>query len=177
MQPTRENAQNHELYIRAPTAQRPKAPLKLFGNVIGKFRVERQLDEKVEESVRDRTLEAAKQRTERKAIYLDTPPDLSYSSSKTGTKKKTTTASRTTVQAKSYAVAKPSPPPPRDAHPAASSSTSMVDQDTRKRMIHWLALKPRTMSNIVVNCCGRNHTEEQRREYEALIRKVSGNGV
>ncbi|TBU33713.1 hypothetical protein BD311DRAFT_794033 [Dichomitus squalens] len=174
VQPSRENAHNHELYLRTPSAQKPRAPLKLFGSVIGKFRVERQLDEKVEESVRDRTLEAAKQRTERHTKYLDTPPDLSYSNSKTGTKKKTGAASRVSVQAKSYPVSKPSPLPSRDVHTAASSSSlSAADQQTRERIIHFLALEPRTMSKTLDACCGKDRTEEQERKYEALIRQVA----
>ena len=52
------------------------APLKLYANVTGKFTVERELGEKVQDKVRDRTQVAEKQRTERKVQMLDSPLDI-----------------------------------------------------------------------------------------------------
>jgi hypothetical protein len=52
------------------------APLKLYANVTGKFMVERELGEKVQDKVRDRTQVAEKQRTECEVQMLDSPLDL-----------------------------------------------------------------------------------------------------
>src|ERR1700729_530421 len=75
MRPLREGSP-HELYLRSSSAAKPMAPLKLYANVTGKFTVERELGEKVQDKVRDRTQVAEKQRTERKVQMLDSPLDI-----------------------------------------------------------------------------------------------------
>lgn len=186
--PTQEQS-IHEMYIRVQQASKQNVPLKPYATVVGKFRVQRELGEKVQETVRDRTLEAEKQRTERKAILLDTPPDLSYRAQKTKTKKHVVSVTRTTIPAKSYvSSSKPSPLPSSSsrtstAAPLPSSSSrplraptpvmSSVDRDTRTRLIHCLALSPRSMSTVLNMCLGKDRTEEQEQEIVVLLEQVS----
>ncbi|KAG9316843.1 hypothetical protein JVU11DRAFT_2913 [Chiua virens] len=73
MRPQKESSP-HELYIRAASAAKPMAPLKLCANVIGKFMVERQLGDKATGKVRQQTLVAKQQHLERQAILLEHPP-------------------------------------------------------------------------------------------------------
>nr|VWO99923.1 Peroxisomal biogenesis factor 6 (ClaPEX6) (Peroxin-6) [Ganoderma boninense] len=193
--PTQEHS-IHEMYIRVQQASKQNVPLKPYATVVGKFRVQRELGEKVQETVRDRTLEAEKQRTERKAIFLDAPPALPAHNSRPKAKKQAVSTSRTTIQAKSY-VSKPSPlpssnsriapPPPssssRTNAPLPSSSsrtstastpaTSSADRDTRMRLIHCLALNPRSASAVFIMCLGKERTEDQEKEIAALLEQVA----
>ncbi|PIL35921.1 hypothetical protein GSI_01581 [Ganoderma sinense ZZ0214-1] len=195
--PTQEHS-IHEMYIRVQQASKQNVPLKPYATVVGKFRVQRELGEKVQETVRDRTLEAEKQRTERKAIFLDAPPDFPSHSSKSRSKKQAVSTSRTAIQAKSY-VSKTSPlsssssriapPPPSSSSrttnpsPLPSSSsrtstasvpvTSSADRDTRMRLIHCLALNPRPTSAVLILCLGKERTEEQEQGIVALLGQVA----
>ncbi|KAI0630215.1 hypothetical protein C8Q77DRAFT_1136970 [Trametes polyzona] len=172
--PVRADQENgtHELYLRMASAQKPMAPLKMYGNVIGKFTVERQLGEKVEGTVRDRTLEAEKQRTERKAIYLDTPPDLGYSGAKGKGKKDASAIRRTVVSTrpqsniKTSQVASPLPGPSSHANGSASEVPP-----TRARLIHCLALKPRTEDALVAMCAGKDPQIEK--ELRSILETVA----
>ncbi|KAH9858845.1 hypothetical protein C2E23DRAFT_899194 [Lenzites betulinus] len=177
--PMRADQENgpHELYLRMASASKPMAPLKMYANVIGKFTVDRQLGEKVEGSVRDRTLEAEKQRTERKAIYLDTPPDLKYPGAKGKPRKDAaaprrpaavSAASRPTVTVKVTKVA--SPLPGSASHGGGSSSDVA---STRARLIHCLALKPRTTDAAITMCGGRDPTPQMKKELLTLLNAVA----
>ncbi|KAL6305214.1 hypothetical protein BKA93DRAFT_237617 [Sparassis latifolia] len=71
----------NELFLRtAPnsksTHSKPTTPLKLYANVTGKGSINPQLGNKVHEKIRESTLMAEKQRTERKTILLEVPPDM-----------------------------------------------------------------------------------------------------
>lgn len=65
----------HELYLRTSSAAKPNMPLKLNALITGKFMVERELDPKLQNKIRGRVIEAEKQRTERKTIILENPPN------------------------------------------------------------------------------------------------------
>ncbi|RDX47879.1 hypothetical protein OH76DRAFT_1441121 [Lentinus brumalis] len=130
VKPTPENAQTHELYIRLPNIPKSKglAPLKLHANVMQKLMVQRLCDEKVQETVRDRTLEAEKERKERKVKYLDKPPDLSYPGSKG--KKKDAPARRPPAASSSYAMSpRPSALQP-PSHPSSSRASPLHTSHT-----------------------------------------------
>ncbi|KAI1795641.1 hypothetical protein LXA43DRAFT_730643 [Ganoderma leucocontextum] len=178
--PVTPNQENtiHEMYIRVQTAAKPNIPLKPYATVVGKFIVDRQLGEKVEETVRDRTLEAAKQRTERKAIFLDNPPDLSYHGSKAKGKKHAGSASRTSIHSTSYVSSPKAPPLPSSSSRTSglASSTSVMattDRATRARLIHCLAIEHRTLSQVVTLCLGKERTEEQEKAFVALMRQLA----
>ncbi|OSD06733.1 hypothetical protein PYCCODRAFT_1449571 [Trametes coccinea BRFM310] len=166
----------HELYLRMASAQKPMAPLKLYANVIGKFMVERQLGEKVEGSVRDRTLEAEKLRTERKTVYLDTPPDLGHPTSKSKSKKDAAAARRPAAASGSHSLSSTrasrvaSPLPGAGSHARGSSSDI---SSTRARLIHCLALKPRTTEVVIQLCAGKNPAPQLEEELLSLLPKVA----
>ena len=186
----------HEIYIRVQTPAKPSMSLKPYANVVGKFIADRQLGEKVEETIRDRTIEAAKQRTERKAIFLDTPPDLSYPGSKAKTKRNAGSANRTSSHSTSYVSSKSSPLASSSSRtttgissstsvmsttssrttaalPSSTSVVSTADRATRARLIHCLAVEQRTMSQAITLCLGKERTEEQEKDIVALLRQVS----
>ncbi|KAI9068285.1 hypothetical protein FKP32DRAFT_1600631 [Trametes sanguinea] len=165
----------HELYLRMASAQKPMAPLKLYANVIGKFMVERQLGEKVEGSVRDRTLEAEKLRTERKTVYLDTPPDLGHPTAKGKSKKDAAAARRPAAASGSHSLSSArasrvaSPLPGAGSHARGSSSDISM---TRARLIHCLALRPRTTEAVIQLCAGKNPAPQLEEDLLSLLPKA-----
>lgn len=66
----------HELFLRASSASKKSAPLKLHANVIGKLTVERELVDEVRDKVRESTQDAAAQRNTRTTMFIETPPDI-----------------------------------------------------------------------------------------------------
>ena len=194
--PVAPNQENtiHEMYIRVQTPAKPSMSLKPYANVVGKFIVDRQLGEKIEETIRDRTIEAAKQRTERKAIFLDTPPVLSYPGSKAKNKKNAGSTSRMSNHSTSYVSSKPSPLASSSSRttgmssstsamsttssrtttvlPSSTSTVSTADRAARSRLIHCLAAEHRTMSQAITLCLGKERTEEQEKDIVALLRQV-----
>jgi RNA polymerase II elongation factor ELL len=176
----------HELYIRAVPANKTTAPLKFYAKVVGKFMVERQLGSRVESLVRDKTAAAEKQRTERKTILLDAPPPTAppvKPPKKTATKKKhisvetsrSLSASSSTqpsrmvsprpplLQTKEQMVPRASPRPP-----TASASNS-----DRGRLIHFLALGPRTVADVMKYVGGVKGDEPFRHDLVELLKAVS----
>ncbi|KAH9895118.1 hypothetical protein C8Q73DRAFT_646025 [Cubamyces lactineus] len=163
----------HELYLRMASAQKPMAPLKLYANVIGKFVVERQLGEKIEGTIRDRTIEAEKQRTERKAIYLDTPPDTGYTGPKGKSKKDASAPRRTAVTSTSHAA---SARASRVASPLPGSSShanGSTHDPARARLIHCLALKERKTENVIAMCGGKDCTPQVKSQLLSILRDVA----
>lgn len=177
---------NHELYLRHSTQARPNAPLKLYGNVLGKVVVNPELGKAMEERVRDRTRVAEEQRTERKTVFLTEPPDLGKLSN--GKKKKdpqsmfrrplgapgartlsapsgsqATRASSPQVRVSSITA---SAGQNRTASPAASSSSRNVldsDPTVRGRLIHFLALHPGADDDKIVRAIHGSKPPDARR--------------
>jgi RNA polymerase II elongation factor ELL len=155
MRPLKEGTP-HELYLRSSSAAKPMAPLKLYANVTGKFTVERELGEKVQDKVRDRTQVAEKQRTERKVQMLDSPPDIP---SVNGKKRKAPSASSALLKKAAHndhirnvsvsaaspsRVASPLPPTTPQPTPAATKDSSV-----RKRMVQYLAISSHTTDEVM----------------------------
>ncbi|KAJ7647435.1 hypothetical protein FB45DRAFT_893428 [Roridomyces roridus] len=80
MRPLKENSP-HDLYLRASSASKPMAPLKLYANITGKFTVERDLRD-IEDSIRSATLDAKKVKEGRTITVLETLPDIPSTQSK-----------------------------------------------------------------------------------------------
>lgn len=207
VKPSGENPQNHELYLRLPNMAKAKvAPLKLHANVMHKLMVERELS-RVQETVRNHTLEAEKQRKERKIMYLDKPPDLSQPGPKgkkkdVSTRRPAVSSSRApALPASSHASSSRASPlhtsthtPSLSSRPVPSSvdhgtssrmsplpaslsntdGTSSATASTRARLIHCLALKPRTTDDVITLCAGKDPTPRVRSELNALLLSVSG---
>ncbi len=186
MRPHAENSP-HELYIRAVPANKTTAPLKFYANVIGKFMVERELGSKIESSVRDKTTAAEKQRTERKTILLDAPPPsappVKTTKKKTSTIKKLAAAANNRPSSASSSVqarvasprpnsiqAKESQPPRPSPRPPASTTASESD---RARLIHFLALNPRTIVEVMRSVGGITDDRPYRQDLIDLLKLVS----
>ena len=183
MAPMKENAE-HELYLRATSAAKPNAPLKLHAIVTGKFRVERQLNESITDKIRDRTQTAETQRTERKVLMLDAPPDVSRASVK---KRKPlppasimlkkaahndhirNTSASASVQPSR--VASPMPPTPTTPTTFVMPPAPKESRE-RRRMIQYLAISPRTTEDVMRAVGGADCDSSTRRQLTELLDEV-----
>lgn len=153
MRPMKESTP-HEIYLRTSSAAKPNAPLKLYANVKGKFIVDRQLGAKVTDKVRQQTMEAKKQHSERQTIMLDAPPIPSA-----GTKnlKRKAPGSGTVVKKNTQSHALRAPPAStvvsRKVSPAPNIS-SKANADLRRRLVHFIAVEPRETDLIVARVGG-----------------------
>ena len=66
----------NELYLRTPAASKKTAPLKFHATVVGKFTVERELDDDIHDKIRESTQDAVNQRANRQTILIDAPLDM-----------------------------------------------------------------------------------------------------
>jgi len=175
MRPLKEGTP-HELYLHASSAAKPMAPLKLYANVTGKFTVERELGEKVQDRIRESTLGAVKQRSERKTILIDTPPDLHPVH---GKKRKAPTSSmfRKPVQQSDHlrnnAGASTAALPARVSSPVPSQQTTKEGLiPVRKRLIHCLAVSERSSDEVIQLVGGSDCDPSLRREVLGLLDEV-----
>jgi hypothetical protein len=180
MRPMKESSP-HEIYLRTSSAAKPNAPLKLYANVKGKFIVDRQLGAKVTDKVRQQTMEAKKQHSERQTIMLDTPPIPA-----TGTKnlKRKLPGSGTVVKksAQSHALRVPSastavsrkvsPRPNASNASSASNTSSKANVEIRRRLVHFLALEPRETDLAVARVCGNNCDANARANLLSILEDV-----
>jgi RNA polymerase II elongation factor ELL len=173
----------HELYLRSSSAAKPMAPLKLYANVTGKFMVERELGEKVQDKVRDRTQVAEKQRTERKVQMLDSPLDLPRAN---GKKRKAPSASSSLLKqaahndhlrnistASSVVPSRvASPLPPSTTAPSSSTPTTTKDSSIRRRMIQYLAISSRSTDEVMRAIGGADCDSATRRSLFEYLDEV-----
>ncbi|KAI0339830.1 hypothetical protein BDW22DRAFT_546547 [Trametopsis cervina] len=187
MRPHQEHSP-HELYIRAVPANKTTAPLKFYANVTGKFMVERQLGARVENVVRDKTVAAEKQRTERKTIMLDAPPPTAppvkaAKKKAVAAKKYTAIEANRTLSASSSAqssrMISPRPPTvhvkeagPSRVSPRPAATTTKKDGE-RGRLIHFLALNPRTVSEVMKYVGGVEEGQPPRQDLIELLKAVA----
>ena len=156
----------HELYLRLTSAAKQMAPLRLYANVTGKFTVERELDERMKDRIREVTIDAAKKR-DRKVKLIDNPPDLPRTNAKK--RKDVPTMFRNAIrpsdQAKLIASvsSSPTPTPPRPSN---------KEDSLRKRLVHCLAVSERTQDQIVRMVGGPDCNAPLRRELLDLLEKV-----
>lgn len=180
MRPLREQSP-HELYLRSSSAAKPMAPLKLYANVTGKFTVERELGEKVQEQVRDRTQVAEKQRTERKVQMLDAPPDIPRVN---GKKRKAPSSSSSSLLKQAAhndhlrnmsAATASAGVSARVASPLPLRPTTPGGQDksVRRRMVQYLAVSPRLTDEVVRALGGAECDSSTRKTLLELLEEVS----
>ncbi|KZT10750.1 uncharacterized protein LAESUDRAFT_755424 [Laetiporus sulphureus 93-53] len=183
-----------EIYLRTSSAGKPMAPLKLYANVLGRFFVERELGEKIESLVRDRRIEAEKQRTERKAIFLDTPPDFGKGSATkqrkdahsahrriglTGPESRRnlsvpSSAQPTRVSSPRNVSVPSSGQPTRVASPLPSSSQRSDASPMRNRLVHLVASSQSlSTDDIVRRIGGPNCNATTRSDILRLLEQVA----
>ncbi|OCH85105.1 hypothetical protein OBBRIDRAFT_798526 [Obba rivulosa] len=169
-----EEKKTHELYMRSLDPR--KAPsLKYYGSIHGKFIVERELDEKVEDRVRHRTQVAEKERTERKTIALNAPPP-GVASSKPKKKKAPMFIN------KPAPVVEPRRDPPTTSHASTSRTalsrpSDLVPSTVRYRLVHYIGVESRTeaaiLRRLIGNCPDEDTRAAKERELLRLLPKVA----
>lgn len=169
-------ASPHELYLRAASANKKAAPLKLFANVVGKFQVERELTKEVRDKVSGSTQDAAKQRNSRNIVVIDTPPDIPPNPKK----RKDPSASMFRKPVKPADIKPPNPvatPIAATKVPAPSAPSSSSKEPgvpLRTRVIRCLAAFPKPEEELLKLICGHAASHAQRREVLDLLQVVSG---
>lgn len=172
----------HELYLRAASANKKAAPLKLFANVVGKFQVERELTKELREKISGSTQDAVKQRQSRNIVVLDTPLDIPPNPKK----RKDPSASTASMfrkpvkpadikgpSAATTPIAVTKVPPPS----APSSSTKEPGVPLRTRVIRCLAASPKPEEELLKLICGQGASQGQRRDVLDLLQLVSGAAI
>lgn len=170
MRPLKEDTP-HELYLRTTSATKQSAPLKHYANVTGKFTVERQLDQRMKDKLREKTSDAAKQKEDRKTIFIDNPPTLPSTNSKKRKKEPTAmfrNAVRQSDQAKLSAPARaPSPAPSKKKSTDTSTSVPL-----RKRLVHCMAINERSQDTVIRMVAGSDCDSSARQEVLELLGEV-----
>ncbi|KAJ7497199.1 hypothetical protein FB451DRAFT_1386497 [Mycena latifolia] len=149
----------HDLYLRASSATKPMAPLKLYANITGKFTVERDLV-KVQDKIRSTTLGAEKIRKERGITMLDASE---LPAAQTGKKRKAPTANSSMFR-------KPVP------QPRPSSSTpvlSPLPPAIRTAVIKALAVKERSLDDLLRLMPNENDAEKRKRRLLELLSQLA----
>lgn len=177
MRPLKEGSP-HELYLRASSAQKPNAPLKLYANVTGKFTVERELGKDIQDKVRERTRQVEEQRTERKVQMLDMPLDMKQVN---GKKRKPPPASASLLKKAAHndhlrnAAANT---PSRVASPLSvtTAAKGAADRDkespVRRRMVQYLAISPRLTDEVTRAIGGQDCDPTMRKLLLELLHEV-----
>ena len=166
----------HEIYLRMSTAAKPNVPLKLYANVIGKLMVERELGAKITDGVRQRTIEAKKAHSERKAILLDQPPIPAPGSKPTkrkvpgsGMVVKKSVAPMDQLRTSSSSIA-----PSRKVSPLPHNPpSSRANVDVRRRLVHFLAMQQRLADDAIRMVGGANISAPAREDLLRLLEDVS----
>ncbi|KAF8973327.1 hypothetical protein BDZ97DRAFT_1780843 [Flammula alnicola] len=166
----------HELYLRASSATKKTAPLKLYANVVGKFAVERELADELRDKIRESTQDAANQRNTRTTVFMETPPDLPSNSRKR--KEPPSSSSMFRKPLRPSDKLKPAPVAsttvPLNKPPAASTPGQRDDPvPLRKRVVQCLAVSERTEEQIVKLVGGSDRSPSIRRDVQDLLEQVA----
>ena len=185
MRPADIGDSSQELYVRMLQANKAAAaPLKLQGNIVGRFTVERELGEKVEKDIRERSHQLEKSKNDRTIQRLnEIPKDLAPTKTQVKAKKPTKVTKSTpaghaptdpnrsvsaSLQPSRVASQRPSP---RPSNPSVDSARSPRSPGTRMRLLHYVGLRPRTTDEIMRGVAGQDVSV--RSEVETLIPQVS----
>lgn len=175
---------SQELYVRMLQANKAAAaPLKLQGNIVGRLTVERELGEQVEKNIRDLSHQLEKSKNERKIQILpEIPKDLAPTKVQVKSKKPTKVtkstpaghaptdpnrSASTSLQPSRVASQRPSP---RPSNTNADTAHSSGISESRLRLLHYAALRPRTTEDLISAMEG--DIPVTRSEVEALITQV-----
>lgn len=152
--------------------------MKLCAPVSGKLTVaDKELGKDVSDRIRQRTIDVAEQRSNRRTILIDTPSDLPPTNSR---KRKDAAASsmfRKPVRQNDQAprpIPAASAPPTRVASPATFAQAPAKDANVavRRRLIHYLALAERTAEATVKAVGGSSVNDSLRDEILKLLAEV-----
>ncbi|KAF8632701.1 hypothetical protein AX17_004773 [Amanita inopinata Kibby_2008] len=144
---------HHELYLRATSATKKNAPLKLHANVIGKFQVERQLDNEFRTRLRQSTRSLQEQRQERTIIQLDPPTQPPSKHHKVKLPRATFDRA------------------PRD--PPLAQRSKELPVSMRHKMLQLLAINDRTADEVIKSLCGSNCTSHEQLDLVDLLEQLA----
>lgn len=170
----------HELYLRAASATKKNAPLKLYANVVGKFTVEqREIGNELRDKIRESTQDAAAQKNSRATVFMETPPETQLVS------KKRKDAPMFHKPLRQSDKVKPAPPASATLTPLSkathSSTTHHGGVPVRKRLVHCLARGEKSEEELF-KLLGGDRNAALRAEITGLLDQVcqitkSGFGV
>ncbi|KAJ7188376.1 hypothetical protein C8R46DRAFT_1054601 [Mycena filopes] len=158
----------HDLYLRASSASKPMAPLKLYANITGKFTVEPAFD-KIQHRIRTTTHNADRIRKESRVTMLDEPPtDLSS----------TQPIKKRKAPAASSMFRKPAAPPRLPASARVPSPLPPVTPSPlRTALIKALAVKESSLDELIrLLPGGDNDPEKKRRKLLELLNQIAEPG-
>ncbi|EJD02832.1 uncharacterized protein FOMMEDRAFT_167976 [Fomitiporia mediterranea MF3/22] len=138
---------NQELFIRTTMAARPNAPLKLNANVVGKFTVEKVLNNKIAQRVREATVTAKQQKNVSKAKRLEESSAMTNVAQKKDPSKKPAPQSTPTI-VKSYASTAPNATTSTSG-PSSAALPKEMATTYRQRLVHYLALGAATRQDVL----------------------------
>ncbi|KAJ7430853.1 hypothetical protein B0H11DRAFT_2133617 [Mycena galericulata] len=172
MRPLKENSP-HDLYLRASSATKPMAPLKLYANITGKFTVERDLI-KVEDTIRSTTADAEKSRKERGITRLDAPLDLSSSQTKKKPQKRKDPPGRSPMFTKPIPQPRPSTSAStRVSSPLPPAPSTVAPSPLRTAVVKALALKERSVDELLRLIPSEHDVEKRKRKLLDLLNQLA----
>ena len=163
----------HELYLRAASATKKNAPLKLYASVVGKFTVDqREIGNELRDKIRESTQDAAAQRNSRATVFIDTPPETQLASKKRKEKPIFHKPIRQSDKVKAVPSASASSTPASKATPTHPSSTSpQGGVPVRKRLVHCLA-RGEKLEEELFKLLGADRNVSLRAEVSGLLDQV-----
>ncbi|KAJ6499398.1 hypothetical protein C8R45DRAFT_1211163 [Mycena sanguinolenta] len=170
MRPVKENYP-HDLYLRASSAAKPMAPLKLYANITGKFTVERDLAQ-VQDIIRTTTLAAEKKKNTRGITRLDGPP-TDLATSQNAIKKKKPSGKAQSTNAAPFMKPITQPRASTSASTRAPSPHPGAPSPLRTAVIKALALGERSFDELVRLAHIENDVEKGKRKLVELLNQIA----
>ncbi|KAJ7346518.1 hypothetical protein DFH08DRAFT_1080544 [Mycena albidolilacea] len=167
MRPAEENYP-HDLYLRASSAAKPMAPLKLYANITGKFTVKKDLAT-IQNQIQTTTFAAETKKKNRVVTMLPGPPP-GVSSSQTTKKGK----SSGKAQSATSAFLKPNPQPRPSTSTSARAPSPLppaTPSPLRTAVVKALALKERSFDELVRLV--ENDGEKGKRKLVELLNQIA----
>ena len=162
----------HEIFTQA--SNKSRAPLRHFASVEGNVLVKRELDAKISGQVRESTEKSQRQAKARPIQMIDTPPAPNKKTASKLTKKSKANGKpamvQNTLSNKNSIItptrnASPLPPQTPKANPVINETQSLM----RYRLIHLLAVNPKTSADAIRIIGGENHSDANTRSIISML--------
>ncbi|KAF7361969.1 hypothetical protein MVEN_00541900 [Mycena venus] len=170
MRPAKENLP-HDLYLRASSAAKPMAPLKLYANITGKFTVERNLAD-VQDKIRSTTRAEETKKNTTRITMLDGPPS-DISSSQSIKKKKPLNGKGTSANSGLFMKPIAQPRPSISASARAPSPLPPTPSPLRTAVIKALAVKERSFDELLSLAPPERDMEKGKRKLAELLNQIA----
>jgi len=164
-----ENSLN-EVYLRAASATKKNAPLKLYANVVGKLTIEqREIGNDLRDKIRESTQGAVAHKNSRATVFMDNPPET-----QTITKKRKEVSMFHKPLRPSD---KPKPVPPAPTSTPPSKPTTPIQSHgvpVRTRLVHCLARGDKQEEELFKLLGASDRSSYLHTEVVKLLDQVSG---